>query len=131
MPFYTGKYGFLTVGGASFPMEEWSLEVEIEEVEVSNFNSGGVKSLLGGLIGGSFSASGPYAGAIPGLGDLDSISVQAANLGNGAIGSFTFGVGPGKSFTYPVLITNASVSQNVKEKATVEISGSLTNNPPV
>lgn len=129
MPFYNGKNGFLQIGGLSYPMEEWSLDIEIEEVEVTNFMSGGFKSLLGGIAGGSVSASGPFDGTIPFSPTL--AGVIAGNAGQGALGTFTFGLGVGTSITWPVLITGASIGQNVKEKATLEISGSLTNIPAV
>lgn len=129
MPFFNGKGGSLTIEGASYPMEEWSLEIEIEEVEVTNFLSGGFKSVLGGIAGGSISASGPYDGTIPFAPTL--AGVIAGNAGNGAIGTFIFGVSSAVTYTWGVLITGATVSQNAKEKATLEISGSLTNNPAI
>lgn len=129
MPFYNGKNGFLTIEGVSYPMEEWSLDIEIEEVEVTNFMSGGFKSLLGGVAGGSISASGPYNGTSPITPTL--AGVLTGNAGQGALGTFTFGLAAGASFTWPVLVTGVSVTQNVKEKATLEISGSLTNLPAV
>lgn len=129
MPFFNGKNGSLLIDGVTYPMEEWSLDIEIEEVEVTNFMSGGFKSLLGGIAGGSISASGPYNGTIPFAPTL--AGVLAGNAGQGALGTFTFGLGGGVSYSWPVLITGASVAQNVKEKATLEISGSLTNIPAV
>ncbi len=120
MPFFSGKNGFFVANGTTYPMEEWSLEIEVEEVEVTNFMSLGFKSLLGGIAGGSVSASGPFNGTSP-----------LATALQGTVVPFTFGVGVGASFTYPVLITGVSFGQNVKEKATREISGSLTNNPAI
>lgn len=120
MPFYNGKNGSFTANGVTYPMEEWSLDFEIEEVEVTNFTSLGFKSVLGGIAGGSVSASGPFNGSHP-----------LALALEGTVVSFNFGVGAGASFTYPVLITGVSFAQNVKEKATLEISGSLTNNPAI
>lgn len=120
MPFYSGKNGSFTANGVSYPMEEWSLDIEVEEVEVTNFLSGGFKSLLGGIAGGSVSASGPFNGSEP-----TALALQ------GTIVPFAFGVGVGAGYTYPVLITGVSIKQNVKEKATLEITGSLTNNPVI
>ena len=120
MPFFSGKNGSFAANGVVYPMEEWSLEFEVEEVEVTNFMSLGFKSLIGGIAGGTVSASGPYNGSAP-----------LAETLSGTVVPFTFGVGVGASFTYPVLITGVSYGQNVKEKATLEISGSLTNNPAI
>lgn len=120
MPFFSGKNGYFIANGITYPMEEWSLDIEVEEVEVTNFMSGGFKSLLGGIAGGSVSASGPYGGTSP-----------LAETLTGTVVSFTFGLSAGAAFTYPVLITGISFGQNVKEKATLEISGSLTNAPAI
>jgi hypothetical protein len=129
MPFYSGKQGFLQVSGVSYPMEEWSLDIEIEEVEVTNFQSGGFKSLINGIAGGTFSATGPYNGIAPFVPTKAGALLQnGANTGNGVTGTFTFGIASGLSFTHYVIITASSVKQNVKEKATLEISGSLTGN---
>lgn len=129
MPFYSGKQGSLLVSGVSYPMEEWSLDIEIEEVEVTNFQSGGFKSLINGVAGGTFSATGPYNGAQPFAPTYAGATGQnGGNTSNGITGTFTFGIAPGISFTHYVIITASSVKQNVKEKATLEISGSLTGN---
>lgn len=129
MPFYSGKQGFLTVNGTSYPMEEWSLDIEIEEVEVTNFQSGGFKSLINGIAGGTFSATGPYNGTQPfGFTAANIVTQNGGSTSNGITGTFTFGIAPGLSVTHYVIITASSVKQNVKEKATLEISGSLTGN---
>jgi len=129
--FFSGKNGFLQIDGVTFPMEEWSLEMEIEEVEVSNFMSQGFKSVLGGFAGGTVSASGPYNGLTPLPFNLGPLGVVTANDGAGLIGTFTFGVSKalGVSYSWPVLVTGATVSQKSKEKATLEIKGTLTQNP--
>ena len=129
MPFYSGKQGFLTVNGTSYPMEEWSLDIEIEEVEVTNFQSGGFKSLINGIAGGTFSSTGPYKGIQPfGFTAANIVTQNGGSTSNGITGTFTFGIAPGLSVTHYVIITASSVKQNVKEKATLEISGSLTGN---
>lgn len=125
MAFFNGKNGSLTIGGVVYPMEEWSLDIEIEEVEVTNFMSGGFKQVMGGIAGGSVSASGPYNGTSPITTTPNGVTV--GNIGYGAIGQFDFGLAAGVGFSWPVLVTGVSIGQNVKEKATIEISGSLTN----
>lgn len=129
MPFYSGKLGFLQVNGASYPMEDWSLDIEIEEVEVTNFQSGGFKSLLNGIAGGTFSATGPYNGSQPfPFTAAGAVTQTGGSTSNGFTAQMTFGLAPGLSVQHWVIITAASVKQNVKEKATLEISGSLTGN---
>ena len=62
MAYYAGKNGFVTVGSPAvrIPLEEWSMELEVEEVDLTNFESYGMNSILGGIRGGTISASGPY-----------------------------------------------------------------------
>jgi hypothetical protein len=114
MPFYAGKGGSISIGGASYPMDTWSISVDVDEVEVTNFQSLGNKSLIAGVQGGSVSASGPYGGG----------TITAGTLAN-----FTFGVGVGASLgTFQVLITSVKIDTSVKEKATIEVTGSLAAN---
>jgi hypothetical protein len=116
MPFYAGKNGSLSVGGTAYPMDTWSLSIDVDEVEVTNFQSAGQKSLIAGIAGGAVSASGPYNGAAPSAGSL---------------ASFTFGLASGVtlgSTSYQVLITSVKVDTTVKEKATIEVTGSLAAN---
>ena len=51
MPFYAGKTGFISVLGINLTLEEWSLELEVEEIELTNFESYGFKSIIGVTIG--------------------------------------------------------------------------------
>lgn len=116
MPFYAGKNASFTIGGVTYPMDTWSIAIETEEVEVTNFQSGGQKSLIAGIQSGTVSASGPYNGTAP---------------SSGALASFTFAVAPGVligAAPFQVLITSVTVDTSVKEKATIEVSGSLAAN---
>lgn len=114
MPFYAGKGGSFSIGATAYPMDTWSISVDTDEVEVTNFQSSGQKSLIAGIQGGSVSASGPYNGSA---------------ITSGALANFTFGVGVGASLgPFQVLITSVKVDTSVKDKATVEVSGSLAAN---
>lgn len=114
MPFYAGKNASLSIGGVAYPMDTWSIAIETEEVEVTNFQSVGQKSLIAGIQGGTVSASGPYNGTAP---------------SSGALAQFSFGVGGGIFIgPYQILITSVTVDTSVKEKATIEVSGSLAAN---
>lgn len=114
MPFYAGKGGSFLIGATAYPMDTWSISVETDEVEVTNFQSSGQKALISGIQGGSVSSSGPYNGVA---------------ITSGSIANFTFGVGTGATLgPFQVLITSVKIDTSVKEKATVEVSGSLAAN---
>ena len=114
MPFYAGKGGSFTIGATAYPMDTWSVSIDVDEVEVTNFQSSGNKSLIAGVQGGSVSASGPYGGG---------------TITSGALASFTFGVATGVSVgTFQVLITSVKIDTSVKEKATIEVTGSIAAN---
>lgn len=128
MAYYAGKTGFVSVtpsaGGAAvrFPLEEWSLELEVEEVDLTNFESYGMNSILGGIRGGTISASGQYEStAVSGgiLTDFQSGKIVVCELGLLQTGTIGFSVS--------VLLTGVTVGMNVREKATFEFSGTLTN----
>lgn len=128
MAYYVGKTGFVKFTNSSavvtsLPLAEWSLELENDEVDFSNFESGGAKSIAGGFFGGTISASGPYeGGAITTstiLADFRAgkiVTVELGLLATGAIG-----------FSVYVLLKSVSVNMDVKEKANFEFTGTLTN----
>ena len=114
MAFYAGKNATLSIGGVAYPMDTWSIAIETDEVEVTNFQSSGQKSLIAGIQGGTVSASGPYNGSAP---------------VSGALAQFTFGISGAVNLgPYQVLITSVTVDTAVKEKATIEVTGSLAAN---
>lgn len=115
MPFYAGKGGWFDIDGVQYPMDTWSVSIETDEVEVTNFQSLGQKNLIAGIQGGTVSASGPYNGTAP---------------TSGALAFFTFGLATGGPSIgpYQVLITSVKVDTAVKEKATIDISASLAAN---
>ena len=114
MPFYAGKGGSFSIGATAYPMDTWSISIETDEVEVTNFQSVGQKALIAGIQGGSVSASGPWNGG---------------TITSGSLAQFTFGVATGVSLgSYQVLITSVKIDTSVKEKATIEVTGSLAAN---
>lgn len=129
MAYYVGKTGFVQItpsaGGAAvrLPLSEWSLETENDEVDFSNFESSGAKSIAGGFFGGSLSASGPYeGGAVTSsaiLTDFRAGKIVLVKLGLLQTGTIGFSV--------YALLKNVSVSMDAKEKATFEFGGTLTN----
>jgi hypothetical protein len=127
MAYYAGKTGFISIGnfGAApasrLALEEWSLELEVEEVDATNFESYGMNSIMPGIRGGTVSGSGPYESASGSdvLTRLQAGLVCTVELGLVQTGSI--------GFTVNVVITGATVGNNVREKPTFEFTGTLTN----
>jgi hypothetical protein len=129
MAYFVGKTGFISIvpsaGGSAvkLPLKEWSLELENDEVDFSNFESSGAKTIAGGFFGGSLSASGPYesvaiaAAAI--LTDFRAGKICAVELGLLATGTV--------GFTVQALLKSVSVDMDAKEGANFEFTGTLTN----
>ena len=111
MPYYAGKFATLTIGGVAYPMDSWSLDQTMEEVAVTNVTSGGGRQVIAGIAGGSMSASGPYSGASPTV---------------GATGTVIFDVGGGSTASKTILLTSVKTATAVKDKATLDVSGSIT-----
>lgn len=125
MAYYAGKTGFLNIAGAAQPLEEWSLELETEEVEFTNFESFGMKSVLGGIRGGTVSGSG-VMDSVAGAAVLTSFSTAATSgtiieVECGFVKTGTVGI------TVKAVLTSLTIGNNVKEKATFEFSGTLSN----
>lgn len=125
MAYFAGKTGFLTIAGAAQPLEEWSLELETEEVEFTNFESWGMASILGGIRGGTVSGSGVLDG-IAGGAVLTSFSTAATS---GAVVAIECGLNKTGSvgITVQAVLTGLTMGTNVKEKATFEFTATLTN----
>jgi acyl-coenzyme A thioesterase PaaI-like protein len=125
MAYYAGKTGFLNIAGVAQPLEEWSLELETEEVEFTNFESFGMKSVLGGIRGGTVSGSG-VMDSVAGAAVLTSFSTAATSgtiieVECGFVKTGTVGI------TVKAVLTSLTIGNNVKEKATFEFSGTLSN----
>ena len=125
MAYYAGKTGFLKIATVSQPLEEWSLELETEEVEFTNFESFGMKSILGGIRGGTVSGSG-VMDSVAGAAVLTSFSTAATSgtiieVECGFIKTGSIGI------TVKAVLTSLTIGNNVKEKATFEFSGTLSN----
>ena len=128
MAYFSGKTGYLKItpaGGAatSLHLEEWNLELETEEVEFTNFETYGMKALLGGIRGGTVSGSGMLesvsAGTIMTAFQAASGTIVEVELGLNTTGTIGINV--------KAVLTVLTFGNNVKEKATFEFSGSLSN----
>lgn len=113
MAYYVGKSAAIVINGTPYCMTDWSLDLTTEEVDVTSFCSGGFTHVLGGITGGSMSASGPYTGTAPTVGTVIPVIFYVASPG-------------GPSFTQNVLLTSVRVTQNVRDKAMLEIAGTIT-----
>lgn len=112
MAYYAGKNASITIGAVAYPMDTWTLDDTCEEVDVTNFTSGGARQVIAGITAGSMSASGPYTGIAPTAGNT---------------GTIVFDVGGGGgTATRTILLTSVKKNTAVKDKATLEISGSIT-----
>lgn len=121
MAYYSGKSGFVTVAATRIPLEEWTLELEVEEVDATNFESYGMNTIMSGIRGGTISASGPYE-SVTDAGVL--VTFQAGTVVSVELGVFQTGT---LGFTVNVILTGLTIGNNVREKPTFEFSGTLTN----
>lgn len=111
MAYYAGKNASITIQGISYPMDTWDLSDDTEEVDVTNFTSGGIRELIAGIYTGSMSTSGPYNGTAP---------------TTGTTGTIIFNVGGGVTASRKIFLNSVKTNTAVKDKATLSISGSIT-----
>ena len=119
--FITGKYASISIGGVLMCLDSWDLDESGEPVEVTTWCSprgldGGVirAEYEPGLIEGSFTASGPFRGVAPAIGDVVNI---------------VFGVNSTITAARKCLITGVKISTELKGKASVSISGKVVGLP--
>jgi len=119
--FITGKYASISIGGVLMCLDSWDLDESGEPVEVTTWCSprgldGGVirAEYEPGLIEGSFTASGPFRGVAPAIGDVVNI---------------VFGVNSTITAARQCLITGVKISTELKGKASVSISGKVVGLP--
>lgn len=123
--YFSGKMGSIAIGGVPFCLDNWELNSTTQSVEVSNFCIPlGQEAYIPNLIGGTITCSGPLtsqgspdAGIIPGR----------PTAGNYYV--FTLGVGIGFSYTVTAMITEITPSQDVKGRASLDITAQITPNP--
>lgn len=132
MAYFTGKTGYLKIkpaaqGGllTSLPLEEWSLELETEEVEFTNFETYGMKAILGGIRGGTVSGSGVFD-SVSSAAILTDFQASSGKIVEVELGLKNDLVTPLGITVYAVL-TGLTIGDNVKEKVTFEFTGTLSN----
>lgn len=102
-----GKTGWVKVGGTSYTLREWRLEMSAAEVDVSNFTSSGYAEWLAGLLSSRLTARGP----------LD------ANNQWTVTSTYTLNLGLGGNYytTATAVLTRVSAGTAVDQAATVDL----------
>ena len=105
MAFYAGKAGAVSVNASTQPLTDWSMDVKTDNIDVTNFTSGGWQELYSGIFSADISCSGPYDGS--------------SGVVQGSIATFILQVAPALTVTLTALVTSVKVDQNVKDVAKV------------
>lgn len=109
MAFYAGKDGSVTVGAATWKLSEWTLDIETDILDTTNFESGGKRENIEGLTKATITGKGPYdAGAMA--------------LTSGASVEWVLTVGGLITFTVTARTGKMKVSTNVEGKAELEVN---------
>ena len=112
MPFFAGKSGSISVGGALQPLTDWSIDGKADAIETTNFLSGGAQESETGIAGVDITASGPYDGT--------------AGAQPGTVAVFILSTGAGPSYSVAARITSIKVDLNVKDVAKVSYTAQST-----
>lgn len=113
MAFYAGKNGSVSIGGTTQPLTSWSMEVQSEPIDVTNFNSSGFAESEAGITSANITCSGPYDGS------------SGATVG--ATAAFVLKYEQvGAGFTVTARVTNVSISDEVRGVAQVSITAQST-----
>jgi len=55
-----GKGGSIAFGASNLALREWTLDMRVDPIDVTNFDSAGFKENIAGLTSAAISARGPY-----------------------------------------------------------------------
>lgn len=113
MPFYAGRLGTVSVGGAAQKLTDWSLDYKCDPIETTNFEDDGYASHVYGIRSADISASGPYAGA------------AGAQPGTGDSVTFLLETG-GPSFSIDAVLTSVKIDQSIKDVAKISYTATST-----
>lgn len=114
----SGTSGAVLVGTVSYAFKDWSLSMDAKLNETSNFNTGGYRTFISGLIGGDLSCSGPYdIGPVTSGGNMPLVA--------GASYSFTLKVNSTVTFIVTALVGKIDVKTDVDGIATVNVTGKV------
>jgi hypothetical protein len=111
--FYAGKGGNVAVGAVNWKLREWSLPMNCDIIDTTNFLSGGFRENIAGLVGADMRLRGPY--------DAGSMAMTVGNTY-----SITLLVGGAVTFAVTARIENVTPSVNVEGAAEIEVSAKTT-----
>jgi hypothetical protein len=117
MAFLAGKSGGITIGGATWKLSEWAVDMQSEAVDVTNFESAGYVENIAGLTKATITAKGKFDSTLMGAtaGTSYAFSLEAS-------GSLAYAVTA--RITSIKLVTE--VSKAVEVEVTAESNGSFT-----
>ena len=113
MGFLAGKSGIITIGAATWKLSDWTIDMQTDALDVTNFSSGGAKENIAGLLSGKISASGAY----------DSASMA---LTSGTSYAFVLSMVSGTAITVTARVTNIQIKTDVKDAVRVSITAEST-----
>ena len=115
MAIFSGKSGNVAIDTVNWKLREWTLDMDTDIVDVSNFLSSGKRENLDGLTKASISCRGPY--------DTGSMALTSGNTAN-----FVLKVGGAITFTVTARIAKIRPSVNVEGAGEIEINAESTGN---
>lgn len=104
-----GKSGSFHVGSASFAFDKWESNDKVGLPEVTNFNSGGYRDFVVGIIQGEITASGAY--------DENNMTLTL-----GQVGTVTCSVDGTISLTATAAVENIKLTDDVKDAVRVAVT---------
>lgn len=113
MPFLAGKGGAVTVDTNAWSLQEWSLEIQTNLIDVTTFTAGGYRVKLAGLTGARITARGPY--------DSGAMAMTSGNEYD-----FVLKVSNAVSFAVTALVGQIVIGTNVEGAAQVTVSAEST-----
>lgn len=119
MPLVSGKRGSITIGGNTYHVVDWTANIEIDQIDVTNTNSGGYREYISGLVGGTFSFTAVHN-------TTNTLVSQFAGLEVGAKGSGTFTIAGGGSISGTIVFESIEYSSSVDGRVESNGSGRFT-----
>jgi hypothetical protein len=114
--FVSGKRGWVAVGTTSalrYKFSDWSLTIDGDDPDCTNFESGGATENIDGIDDGSLRLTGPW--------DVGNMPLQ-----RGTVYTFHLGVMTGFEFVINARVKTITPSQKVRGKAEIEVTAKTT-----
>ena len=108
--YYSGKIGYVRVGGSDLAMDEWSFDMDAAVIKVTNFLSGGYQEVIAGIFSANVSFSGQW---------------DAGNIGLviGGTYSVVLGISPSVSLTGSILLSKLQAKDSTEGNPKLSCSG--------